>query len=364
MIKYLVERFLSCKNPFKTLPLYIGFSLILWAFYFFAIQKPGHTFGLAYLMHEIFEVISFVSVSVFIWIFKQYRTLNPLPVEEDESLAQIESLTDKLIERDESIQKSKEMLQIIFDSVPIRIFWKNPDLKYVAVNKAFALDAGLSHPSEAIGKSDLELPWADKEASVYRRSDRQVIDTNEAILHTREPQTRADESKATISSSKVPLHGADGNIIGVLGLYEDITKQIQQEKELALSRKKWRDFFKNSLVGMYQASFETFEIMECNQEAAHIFGYKSPEEVIGTLLSDRYKDAVGRDKIFDIILTQGHIRDLECLMLRKDGSPIWIRAHIFLYREEGLIEGVFTDFYPKQPECPEEIKNGRLQKSI
>jgi hypothetical protein len=48
--------------------------------------------------------------------------------------------------------------------------------------------------------------------------------------HIIEPQLRADGRKAWLDTSKVPLRDAGGEVIGVLGMYEDITKRVARWK--------------------------------------------------------------------------------------------------------------------------------------
>ncbi|MEJ2394088.1 MAG: PAS domain S-box protein [Candidatus Thiodiazotropha sp.] len=44
------------------------------------------------------------------------------------------------------IAEQKELLQKIIDTVPMRIFWKDKDLRYLGCNPAFAHDSGRAKP--------------------------------------------------------------------------------------------------------------------------------------------------------------------------------------------------------------------------
>ncbi len=127
-------------------------------------------------------------------------------------------------ELEEGREQARRMLRFIIDSLPMRVFWKGRSLRYLGCNRAFAEDAGYHSPSEIIGKTDFEMAWK-KQARQYRRDDRYVIRTGREKLNYEEPQASAGGKLRWLRTSKRPLRGASGKVIGVLGVYEDITKQ-------------------------------------------------------------------------------------------------------------------------------------------
>lgn len=126
---------------------------------------------------------------------------------------------------------SREMLRLILDTVPQRIFWKDLNSVYLGCNRPFAEDSGLHDPAELIGKNDDEMSWRDT-AELYRADDRAVMATGEPKLAFEEPGTRRDGTVLTLRTSKVPLRDAEGRVVGVLGTYEDITHQVRMQHEL------------------------------------------------------------------------------------------------------------------------------------
>jgi len=123
-------------------------------------------------------------------------------------------------ERD--IQESRQMLRLVLDTVPARVFWKDLDLNYLGCNDAFARDAGFVSPDEITGKSDFDLSWKDS-AEQYRADDRAIIESGAPRLANEVPQVTADGRAIWLSLSKIPLRDAQGAIIGVMGTYEDVT---------------------------------------------------------------------------------------------------------------------------------------------
>jgi PAS domain S-box-containing protein len=114
------------------------------------------------------------------------------------------------------------MLQLVLDHIPQRIFWKDTNFKYLGCNKLFAIDAGLNEPSEIIGMDDFKLAWK-KTAKLYRTDDTYVMQSKQPKLKYQEPVDRPDGSMMWVETNKLPLLDKNGNVIGLLGTYEDIT---------------------------------------------------------------------------------------------------------------------------------------------
>ena len=132
-----------------------------------------------------------------------------------------------------SIELTQEKLinKTIIDTAPIRIFWKDTHGLYLGCNKAFLEDAHLNHESEIIGKTDFDMVWK-KDAERFREDDRSVRESGISKLNYIESQPQKDGKFLTLSTSKVPLKNSVGNTIGILGLYQDITKEYEMKQSL------------------------------------------------------------------------------------------------------------------------------------
>jgi rsbT co-antagonist protein RsbR len=147
----------------------------------------------------------------------------------EKQVAELQNKLEEMVaEHAKQVGQSQGMLQQVLDTIPMRVFWKDKDLNFLGCNQLFAGDAGLSSPKEIIGKSDFDLAWA-KVAQLYRADDQRVIDSGEAKINYEEPQSREDRSEFWLRTNKIPLRDSEGNIIGVLGTYDDITQSKQAE---------------------------------------------------------------------------------------------------------------------------------------
>ncbi|NJK99036.1 MAG: PAS domain S-box protein [Spirulinaceae cyanobacterium SM2_1_0] len=124
------------------------------------------------------------------------------------------------------------LLRAVLDSIPQAVFWKDRAGIYLGCNQRFARDAGYRHSAELVGRDDRELPWHKEAAEHYRKHDRRVMELGRGSINVEEPITLADGRRGWLQTSKVPLTNADSEIIGVLGVYDDITERKAIEEDL------------------------------------------------------------------------------------------------------------------------------------
>jgi PAS domain S-box-containing protein len=147
----------------------------------------------------------------------------------------IATLNSEISERkrtEESLWESSQMLKLVLDNMPAFVFWKDRNSVYLGCNYLFAANAGLSPQEEIIGMTDLDLPWKYTEAESYRADDRRVMETGIPKLNYEETQHTADGRVTWVRTSKIPLRNPEGDVIGVLGTFEDITERMRAEEEL------------------------------------------------------------------------------------------------------------------------------------
>jgi len=131
---------------------------------------------------------------------------------------------------EESLWQSREILRVVLDNIPARVFWKDINLNYLGCNLAFARDAGFENFEAVVGKDDFAMQWREQ-AECYRTDDRAVIHEGIPRLLFEEVQTTPTGGTIHLLTSKVPLRSADGATIGVLGTYMDISDRRRLEAE-------------------------------------------------------------------------------------------------------------------------------------
>lgn len=173
-----------------------------------------------------------------------------------------EMLTREMNERGEveqALQESQRMLQLVLDTIPVRVFWKDLNSRFLGCNRPFALDAGLQSPEQIVGRSDSEMGWAEQ-AELYIADDRLVMETAVPKLGYEEPQTTPDGGKLWLRTNKIPLFDAKGQITGVLGTYEDITVHKRVEEALRDAHQELERRVQERTVALEKANEELRQI--------------------------------------------------------------------------------------------------------
>jgi diguanylate cyclase (GGDEF)-like protein/PAS domain S-box-containing protein len=168
------------------------------------------------------------------------------------------------------LAESRNILKTIIDTAPLRVFWKDLQLRYLGCNPAFAKDAGAQSPEQVIGKDDYQLAWAEQ-ADRYRADDQKVMDSGQPKLFYDEPQTTPAGQTLWLRTSKVPLRSVAGQPIGLLGIYQDITAQKQTEIALAQSAARLQRAQSVANIGNWQLDLE-HNSLEWSDQTYRIFG--------------------------------------------------------------------------------------------
>ena len=204
-------------------------------------------------------------------------------------------ITEQKISR-EKLESSKQILGNILENFPGVVFWKDTDSAYLGCNKNFARAAGLENPLEIVGKTDYELPWAKTEAEAYRADDQYVMESKMPKLNIVETQLQFGGRLAWFNTSKVPLFDSNGEVIGVLGVSNDITDLKKTEEELIQARDHLEDQVKKQTVKLQEAydslkesesQFRTLAenspdlIIRVNSDLKYLYVNSTIEEILG-----------------------------------------------------------------------------------
>ena len=71
---------------------------------------------------------------------------------------------------EKELRESRERLQIVLDTIPAGVFWKDRDSVYLGANRAWLEAAGLNSSQEVVGKTDYDLPWGERSGEFLSRA--------------------------------------------------------------------------------------------------------------------------------------------------------------------------------------------------
>lgn len=172
--------------------------------------------------------------------------------------------------RHEEELKRQEELQVMLDSVPAWIFFKDKENRFIRVNKIFA-DIMDMQKEQLEGKSLFDFYSRDR-AESYWRDDKEVISSGKPKLNIIEP-VETKRGKLWVETDKMPYRDSQGNIIGIIGFAIDITEKIRAEDVLRERGEKYRKIVTESMRdGYFEVDLEG-NILFANKSFARILGY-------------------------------------------------------------------------------------------
>ena len=272
-------------------------------------------------------------------------------------------VTDKRVVEEE-LRKSRVTLDLVLNTIPQSVFWKDRGGRYLGCNQAFARDVGLEDPARILGKTDYDLPWTPEDAEAYRADDREVAESGRPKRHITEPLQKPDGIRLWIDTTKVPLWSEAGEVVGVLGVYEDVTERKLMEERLAESTRMLNDVIDTIPVRVFWKDRDG-RYLGCNRSFAEDAGKWRPEDVIG--LDDfalAWKDQAEAYRTDDLTVVEGDEAKInyEEPMTSGDGNK-WLRtSKIPLKDSEGRsygILGVYEDITERR-NMEEQLRQANL----
>lgn len=164
------------------------------------------------------------------------------------AIAGIYANLDIINEKDKIIEERENILKVVMDTLPGRVFYKDKNGRYVYVNKQFDEFYNKEGIGEVVGKTNFEIHPSEELAMKYTREDNEVIETKnsikaETILYS------DDGTEIYTEAVKVPVIDKDGEVAGVVGLILDVTEKKEAEEKLK------RLSFTDILTGLYNRTY-------------------------------------------------------------------------------------------------------------
>ena len=148
--------------------------------------------------------------------------------ENDEKL-----LIGTILEDTELVNNNEKlMLRTVIDNIPSIIFYKDKNLRYMGINKACENFYNEKGVYEIIGKNDLEFPLEDRFKEVCFKHDKIILDTKEPLCIEEKVFDPIENHYTTFQTIKTPVINNKNEIIGLVGIVNDVTKYKLNEEKL------------------------------------------------------------------------------------------------------------------------------------
>jgi PAS domain S-box-containing protein len=140
----------------------------------------------------------------------------------------------------EETDQERHLFRFLMENIPDRIYFKDRESRFICVNAAMARLFQLGGPHEAIGRIDSDFfPKAD--AQRMYEDEQRVVKTGEPLYGKVERKILPDGSTGWTLTTKLPLRGEGGEIIGTCGMSRDITPLMVAETALEQERNRLKE---------------------------------------------------------------------------------------------------------------------------
>jgi len=130
-----------------------------------------------------------------------------------------------------SLEHELFLLETLMDHVPDTIYFKDRDSRFTRINRHAAVRLGVTSPGEAVGRTDFDY-FTEEHAAQALRDEQEIIRTGQPLVNVEEKETLPDGEIRWVSTTKLPLRDAQGNIVGTFGISRDITARKNAEEQL------------------------------------------------------------------------------------------------------------------------------------
>jgi sigma-B regulation protein RsbU (phosphoserine phosphatase) len=127
----------------------------------------------------------------------------------------------------------RALLCALMRHIPDSIYFKDTASRFLMMSKSQAERFHLADPAEAIGKTDHDF-FTGPHADQALKDEKEILRTGQPLVGIEELETWPDGSETWVSTTKMPLRDATGQIIGTFGISRDITERKRMQDALAL----------------------------------------------------------------------------------------------------------------------------------
>ncbi|HXF47205.1 MAG TPA: PAS domain S-box protein, partial [Burkholderiaceae bacterium] len=209
-------------------------------------------------------------------------------------------------------------------------YWEqDANFRFTHISSAVAAKTGIS-PSEHLGKTRWEIPeleltpeqWAEHRALLEAHKP-----FRDLVMRRQDRGGRA----VYVRISGEPVFAADGTFKGYWGVGRLATAEVEAQRALADSEARYRDLFERSPSAFI--IHRQGRILQANAAAAHLFGYESPQHMVGLDMlrlnhPDSRRLSAQRIVALESLPVGGAVPTVELRMQRTDGTDLYVQAQV------------------------------------
>ncbi|HSV32307.1 MAG TPA: PAS domain-containing protein [Atribacteraceae bacterium] len=180
---------------------------------------------------------------------------------------------------EETLAQERLRTETLIETLPdTNIYFKDRSGRFLRVNQAQARTLGVNHPDQALGKTDHDF-FTKEHVRWAKEDEDRVMRTGIPLVGRVERIGSAGEYR-WVSTTKVPMRGMGGEIIGTMGITRDITSLKSTEEALRLRESQLWAIIDNQL-GLIVLKDCEGRILIVNNAFCRSFGLNDPKQAVG-----------------------------------------------------------------------------------
>lgn len=271
-------------------------------------------------------------------------------------------------QEEKRLRESEARCRILLENIPQKIFMKDLDFRYVLINEKLAVDLGM-RPDEMVGKTDEDV-FSPELAAKYREDDIRIIESGQTEELEEKYLLRGKETWVRTVKSPV-LDG--GRVLGVIGIFWDITERKLAEEAVRRSEERYRNLLVSLEAGVIVHAPD-ISILMINRRAQELLGVNSdqvkrvaPDDPPWKLVNEERKPIPIEDyPVHQILQTREPIKNRLVGIRRADTAEIvWVMLNCFPAKNShGNITEVLVSFIDvtERKKAEEALRSSEAQK--
>ncbi len=237
------------------------------------------------------------------------------------------------VEQANLLRHTEARYQSLVESLPLHFFCKDLQGRVVFANQRYCdlLDIPMH---KLIGMTDYDL-FPRELADKYTSDDARILESGEPYEDVEENRG-PDGQPIYVHVLKAPVADADGNCVGIQGVFWDVTDKKRAEQAARQSEDRFRQLAENIREVFWITSLNGAEMIYVSPAYAEIWGHPTEELYANPLqwLESIHDDDRARVEAAFQVRAQTGQYDEEYRILRPDGQMRWIRDRGFPVRDE------------------------------
>lgn len=244
--------------------------------------------------------------------------------------------------KESALLSEQNLLESLLDNVPDNIYFKDLESRFIKVSANMLKCYGCSSSDQLLGKTDADL-FTEEHARPALEDEQEIIRTGKPLVGKIEKETLPNGRVNWVSSTKIPLRDANGQIIGTMGMSRFVTELKNAQEQLANESRLLKTVIEHALAGIFVKDREGRYLI-VNARHVKYLGAKLEADVIGKTLYDFFekKEAAKICKADDGIMQSGQgVENMIDHRKQATGEDLWLlTSKVPLNNEDGECIGL------------------------